>query len=164
MMVSPATLYRRLPRTPRRIRRLTVLGTFAGYPLLVLGYTGLVEPDRIPLAIWVPVAVVLMAMSVVGSFVVYGFVGDRLRSRDQLDERERTMSDRALIVSYGVVTTILVLALSALATATALGGPIVVGMEALTPVLIAAGLFVPLLPFAALAWIEPDAPADDDGR
>ena len=30
------------------------------------------------------------------------------------------------------------------------------------PWLIAIGLYVPFLPFAALAWIEPDAPADDE--
>ena len=37
-------------------------------------------------------------------------------------------------------------------------------MATLTPILIAAGVFVPLLPFAALAWIEPDAPRGDDDR
>ena len=31
-------------------------------------------------------------------------------------------------------------------------------------VVIAIGLYVPALPFAALAWIEADAPADDDER
>lgn len=163
-MVSPTTLYRRLPRTPRRIRRLTVIGTFAGYPLVVLGYAGLVEPGRLPVALWAPVAVVLMAMTVVGSFVVYGFANPRMRSQSELDERERAMNERALVSSYGVVTTVLVLGLAALATAGALGGPIIIDMETLTPVLIEAGVFVPLLPFAALAWIEPDAPADDDDR
>ena len=37
--------------------------------------------------------------------------------------------------------------------------PVVMGT--LSPMLIAVGLFVPLLPFAVLAWIEPDLPADD---
>jgi len=163
-MVSPAALYRRLPQTPRRIRRLTVLATFAGYPLVILGYANLVEPGRLPVAIWAPIAIALMAMTVLGSFVVYGFAGDRMRNRVLLDERERAMNDRALVLSYGVVTTVMVLGLSALATAASLGGPIVVDMESLTPVLIEAGVFVPLLPFAALAWIEPDAPADDEDR
>ena len=35
-------------------------------------------------------------------------------------------------------------------------------MTDLTPVIIGIALYLPLLPFAALAWIEPDAPADDD--
>lgn len=163
-MASPLTIYRRLPATPRRLRRLTVIGTFAGYPLVALGYETLVAPGRVPTAIWAPVAVVLMAMTIVGIFVVYGFVGEQLRDRRELDERQRAMSDRALVLSYGVVTTIVLLALAALATATTLGGPFTIDLAMLTPVLISAGVFVPLLPFAALAWIEPDAPRDDDGR
>ena len=35
-------------------------------------------------------------------------------------------------------------------------------MDALAPWLIAIGLYVPMLPFAAMAWIEPDAPVDDE--
>ncbi len=35
-------------------------------------------------------------------------------------------------------------------------------MSAVTPWFVAIGLYVPFLPFAALAWIEPDAPADDE--
>ncbi len=35
-------------------------------------------------------------------------------------------------------------------------------MTTLTPWIIAVALYVPFLPFAALAWIEADAPADDD--
>jgi len=30
------------------------------------------------------------------------------------------------------------------------------------PFLIAIGIYEPLLPFAALAWIEPDVPGDDE--
>lgn len=160
-MVSPIRFYRRLPHTPQRIRRLTVLAAFAGYPLVVLGYWILVEPGQLALAIWAPIAVMLMGATIVGLFAIYGFAGDRLRDRALLDERERAMSDRAIVLSYGVVTTVLVLALSVLATATTLGGPVLVDMTALTPILIAAGVFVPILPFAALAWIEPDVPDDD---
>jgi hypothetical protein len=35
-------------------------------------------------------------------------------------------------------------------------------MEDLVPWLLAIGLYEPFLPFAALAWIEPDLPADDE--
>lgn len=162
-MASPFAFYRRLPNTRRRLRRLTVIGTFAGYPLVILGYANLVEPGHLPDGIWAPIAVALMAATILGIFAVYGFANDHLRDRDQLDERQRAMSDRALVMSYGVVTTVLVLALSALATATALGGPITVDLATLTPILIAAGVFIPLLPFAALAWIEPDPNGDDRG-
>jgi hypothetical protein len=41
-------------------------------------------------------------------------------------------------------------------------GPITLDMTTFTPWVIAVALYVPFLPFAALAWIEPDPPADDD--
>jgi hypothetical protein len=78
-----------------------------------------------------------------------------------LDERQRAMHDRALVVSYGAVTTIIGLLLGALA-GWAMNEPVVLEMGTLVPVFISAGLYLPLLPFAALAWIEPDLPADDE--
>ena len=161
-MASPNTIYRRLAATPRRVRRLTVVAAFAGYPLVLLGYSTLAEPGRLPTVIWAPIAIVLMGLTVVGCFATYGFAGDRMRGRTSLDERERAMNDRAIVLSYGVVTTIIVAGLAWLALA-AYGEPLVIEMSALTPILIAAGVFVPLLPFAMLAWIEPDAVPDDEG-
>lgn len=161
MMASPIGLYRRLGHAPQWIRRLTVIGAFAGYPLVILGYARLVEPGYLPTAVWAPIALVLTAASVVGCFATYGFVGDRMRGRDRLDERERAMHDRAIVLSYGIVTTVLVAVLAWIALA-ASGEPVVIEMGALTPWLIAVGVDVPLLPFAVLAWIEPDAPRDDD--
>jgi len=140
---------------------LTVISAFAGYPLVILGYSRLVEPGYLPAAVWAPIALVLMAASVVGCFATYGFVGDRMRGRERLDERERAMHDRAIVLSYGIVTTVLVAVLAWIALA-AYGEPVVIEMGALTPWLIAVGIDVPLLPFAVLAWIEPDAPQDDD--
>ncbi len=161
MMASPVRLYRRLAAARRQGRRLTVLATFAGYPLLILGYATLVEPGRLPLAIWGPIAFVLMGATVVGCFATYGFAGDRVHGREHLDERERAMNDRAVVLSYGILTTVLVATLAWLAFA-AYGGPLVIDMGTLTPIFIAAGVFVPLLPFAVLAWIEPDVEIDDD--
>jgi hypothetical protein len=161
MMVSPVRLYRRLAGAPRRVRRLTVVAAFAGYPLLIVGYTTLVEPGRLPLAVWGPIAFVLMASTIVGCFATYGFAGDRIHGREHLDERERAMNDRAVVLSYGILTTVLVAMLAWLAL-TAYGEPLVIDMGTLTPVFIAVGVFVPLLPFAVLAWIEPDVETDDD--
>lgn len=160
-MASPNTIYRRLAATPRHLRRLTVIAAFAGYPLVLVGYSTLVQPGRLPLAVWAPIAIVLMGATAVGCFATYGFTGDRLRGRADLDERERAMNDRAIVLSYGVLTTVLVAGLAWLALA-AYGDPVVIEMSALAPILIAVGVFVPLLPFAVLAWIEPDAPPDED--
>jgi hypothetical protein len=65
-------------------------------------------------------------------------------------------------VSYGVVTALLTAALGILAVWLSFNGPITLGMADLVPFLIGIGIYVPVLPFAALAWIEPDAPADDE--
>jgi hypothetical protein len=161
MMVSRNTFYGRLASTPQRIRRLTVVAAFAGYPLVLIGYSTLVEPRRLPILIWAPIAIVLMALTVIGCFATYGFAGDRMRGRATLDERERAMNDRAIVLSYGVVTTVLVAGIAWL-TLAAYGQPVVIDMSALAPLLVAVGVFVPLLPFAALAWIEPDALPDDE--
>ena len=82
--------------------------------------------------------------------------------RDRLDERQRSVLDQALVVSYGVLTTLIVIVAGVLAIYLSLVGPIQLEMGALTPWLIAIGVYVPLLPFAALAWIEPDVPSEDD--
>lgn len=161
MITSPDTIHHRLAATSRRVRRLAVVAAFAAYPLVLVGYSTLVEPGRVPIAIWAPIAIVLMGLSAVGCFATYGFSGTRMRGRTNLDERQRAMNDRALVLSYGVVTTVLVAGLAWLALA-ASGDPVVIEMSALAPILIAVGVFVPLLPFAVLAWIEPDAGPDDE--
>ncbi|MEO8272707.1 MAG: hypothetical protein ABI620_01405 [Chloroflexota bacterium] len=152
---------RRLSRLSRRTRRLAVVGLFAGYPLVQFGYGALVLNGVLSSAVWAPVAIVLFGISIVGALVVYAFGQGRMGyPKRQLDERQRAMHDRALVISYGVVTTIVGLFLGALA-GWAMNEPVVITMAGLVPVLIGAGLYLPSLPFAALAWIEPDVPADD---
>jgi hypothetical protein len=145
------------------MRRAAVIAAFGGYPLLILGYGTLVEPGRISTIVWGPIAVALFTLTIVGTFALYGYGQGRMGyPKRALDERQRAMHDRALVVSYGVATIVFGLMLGGLAGA-ALQGPVVVEMADLTPVLIAAGLYLPLLPFASLAWIEPNLPADDEG-
>jgi hypothetical protein len=162
MMATPATLLRRLPSLRRRGRRVAVIAAFAGYPLMQLGYYTLREPERIPLPLWGPIAFALLAATLVGVVAVYGYSGGRMDRRRHLDERQEAMIDRALVVSYSVITAFVVLALGVLALVLSFGGPITFGMAELTPIGIGIALYVPLLPFAALAWIEPEAPSDDE--
>jgi len=162
-MASPLSLYRRLPYLGRRARRLLVAGAFGGYPLLQLGYSLLVAPGRLPQPIWAPIAVLLFSLSLIGVFAIYGYGQGRIgeaRGRD-LDERQRAMRDRALVTSYGIATTVIGLGVAGFALL-ALDKPIVLGFGDLVPVVIGIGLYLPFLPFASLAWIEPDAPADDE--
>jgi hypothetical protein len=164
VMVTPATLYQRLPSMPQRSRRLAVVAAFTGYPLLIVGYHTLVAAGIIPSAIWAPIAIVLFAATLLGLVAVYGYGQGRVNERDRLDERQRTMVDRALVTSYGALTTLIVLIAGLLAIYLSFVGPVTLDMGVLTPWFIAIGLYVPSLPFAALAWIEADAPADDDDR
>ena len=160
-MATPATLYRRLPALSQRARRVAVIAAFGGFPLLLIGYAALVEPGRLSRIVWAPVSIVLFSATLVGLVAVYGYGQGRMDRRQRLDERQRTMVDRALVVSYGALTTLIVLLAGILAVYLTFVGPLEVEMAVLTPWFVAIGLYVPFLPFAALAWIEPDPPTDD---
>src|SRR5262245_2937791 len=162
-MVTPATVYQRLPSLRQRERRIAVVAAFAGFPLLNLGYATLVASGIIPTAIWGPVAIALFAITIVGVLAIYRWGQGRITERrDELDERQRAMLDRALVTAYGVLTTAIVILLGVLALYLSFIGPITVDMGNLTPWVIAVALYVPFLPFATLAWIEADTPTDDD--
>jgi uncharacterized sodium:solute symporter family permease YidK len=163
-MVTPSALYERLPRLRRRDRRIAVIAAFGGFPLLLLGYAALVEPGRLSSLAWTPIALVLLGASIVGAIVVAGYARGRFDDRARTDERQRLMVDRALILSYGVLTTGIILVAGLVALYASFIGPVVLEMDAFSPWLIAIAVYVPFLPLGALAWLEPDAPADDDGR
>lgn len=160
-MATPLSLYRRLPAMRRRSRRIAVVAAFTGFPLLLIGYEVLVATGRLSSVVWGPIAFALFAATLVGAVAIYGYGQDRM-DRDRLDERERRMVDQALVVSYAVLTTVIVAIAGILAAYLSFVGPLTIDMGTLAPWFVAIGLYVPLLPFAALAWIEPDAPADDE--
>ncbi len=161
-MTTPLAFFRRLPRLGQRARRIAVVGAFTGYPILQLGYWALVVPGQVSSVIWAPIAIVLFTITIVSVFALYGYGQGRMGyPKHALDERQRVMHDRALALSYGIVTTVVCLAVGGLA-GWAMNEPIVLEMGSLVPVLIAVGLYLPVLPFAALAWIEPDLPSDDE--
>jgi hypothetical protein len=161
-MVSPTSIYNRLPMLSQRRRRIAVLAAFGGYPSLLVGYSALVVPGRLSSTIWGPIAIALFSLTLVGVVAVYGYGRGRIDRSESLDERQRSMVDRALIVSYAVLTTVIVAIIGVVAFYASLVGPVVIEMTALSPWLIAIGLYIPFLPLAALAWLESDAPADDD--
>lgn len=161
MMATQLTLADRITSLPRTTRRLLVVETFLGYPLLVVGYTFLVLTERVPVSLWAPVAIALMVLSLVGVAIVYSWARPRADSSARLDERQRAMLDRAHVIGYGVLGTVITLLSGALALVASFDGPILVTMGGLTPFLLAMGLYLPILPSAILAWIEPDPTADD---
>lgn len=161
-MASPLAIYQRLPLMTRRSRRVAVVAAFSGYPLLVLGYAFLVEPGLLSTIAWVPIAVGLFSLTVIGSLALYGYGRGRMGVARTLDERERAMHDQALVLSYRVVKTVFGLAIGVLIGFAIQQGPLLIDLTALMPVLIGGLIYLPLLPFAALAWIEPDPPTDDE--
>ncbi|HEX5824125.1 MAG TPA: hypothetical protein VFY18_06685 [Candidatus Limnocylindrales bacterium] len=172
-MVSPSSVYRSLPSLGRDRRRLAVIAAFAGYPLLQVGYATLVAPGHLATPIWAPIAFGLFALTLGGVFVVYGYARERMvpgwfpffrkamNDRHPLDERQRSMHDRALVLSYRVLTLAVGLTIGA-AAGVASNEPIVIDFPALIPFIVVFALYVPFLPFAVLAWIEEDPPADDE--
>ena len=161
VMANPwLTLYRSAPFLARRSRRLAVAAAFLGYPLLLVGYGTLVQPDRLSSVVWAPISIVLFLITLVGSLVVYSYGQGRMDRRAKLDERQRQMADRALVVSYGALATAVTLVLGVLAVVASFQA-VEIHMESLAPWLIAAGLYLPMLPFASMAWIEADAPTDE---
>ena len=161
-MDTPSSLYRRMPEARQRSRRILVVAAFTGFPLQIVGWR--FATGEVLSAIWAPISIALFSATIVGAFALYGYGQGRMGRRDLLDERQRSMVDRALVVSYGVLTIVIVVIAGLLATYLSLVGPIQLEMAALTPWFIAIGVYVPLLPFAALAWIEPDVPGDEPVR
>src|SRR4029077_16174338 len=162
-MVTPATLIQRLPSLPQRDRRVAVVAAFAGFPLFNVGYATLVATGIVPTAMWAPIAIALFAITIVGVVAIYGWGQGRITAhRDELDERQRAVLHRAFITGYGALTTAIVVILGVVALYLSFIGPITIDMTAFTPWVIAVALYVPFLPFATLAWIEADAPVDDD--
>lgn len=165
-MTSPfVSFVRFMPRATRRIRRALVLAAFLGYPLLNAGYAGLVAPGRLASAAWAPIAIVLFSLTLVGVVGIYGYARGRADMKDDLDERQRQVRDRAWIHAYELLILVVTLVVGGLAVVTSFGGPVTIGMTELTPFVIGLGLYLPLLPSAALTWSEPDVPpdADDEG-
>jgi hypothetical protein len=161
-MQHPFTrLWRAMPDTSRRTRRLWVVLAFTGYPLLNIGYATLVVPGRIPSTIWAPIAIILFTATLAGVVAIYGFARDRASMTADLDERQQRVRDQAWIAAYGALTAVVVLVLLLLAVLASTSGPVSIGMDVLTPVGIALGLYLPILPAATLAWSEPEEPRED---
>jgi hypothetical protein len=162
-MATPLSVLRAISRVRRSIRRVFVIWAFAGYPLLLLGYATLVQPGQISSTAWAPIAVVLMSMTIFGLFAVYAFARNRAQlDGAELDERQRTLGTRSYALSYGVLMTAVWAILSPLAIAVFFGGPVTITADAIMPMIVAASVYLPALPSAALAWIEPDW--QEDGR
>ena len=154
----------RLRSMPRRTRRLVVLATFVAYPLLYLGYAVLSRSGALPAVslLWAPIAIVLMFGFAAGIFVIYGITRNRAEpDSTDLDERQRDLAVHARALSYGILLAFIVAIAGLWAVYVTSVGPVTLGPDLLLPVAIVVGVYLPVLPAAVLAWIEPDAPPED---
>jgi hypothetical protein len=162
-MTFAQSIYRALPTARRRSRRLFVIAACVGYPLVLLGYATLVVPDRIQLGVWAPIATVLMAVTIVGVVAIYGFTRGRADlGSGHLDERQAQVRDRAWALSYAIVAVVIAIAFVALMVVRSSSGEdVVLSGDLIGYLATMAAIYLPVLPAAVLAWIEPDAPIDE---
>ena len=149
-----------IDRLPRGIRRVIVIISLASLPGMY-AWSAFWLNTSVPKLVWGPVSFLLIGSSLAGAFVLYMFVRDRANSPSRLDERQRQLRDQAMVLCYQVLSGLIVLAVVWIGVAVlGMGRVVTLDATAVGAIAIVVGVLVPLLPAAALAWIEPDPPAE----
>jgi hypothetical protein len=109
--------------------------------------------------VWGPVSFILIGLTLVGAFVLYDYVRDRAdMPGGRLDERERQLRDRAWILSYEVLSVVVVALVAAIVIPVlGFGQTVTIDATVATAAALCLGVLLPLLPAVALAWLEPDS-------
>jgi O-antigen/teichoic acid export membrane protein len=147
----------RIERLSQRRRRVLAVATLAGLPAMFVWSTFWMGTS-VPNVAWGPISFVLIGMTVVGSFVLYRYVRDRADMPGRrLDEREKELRDRAWILSYQVLSAVVVAAVILIGIAVfVLGRAVTFDASLVNAIVLSVAVLLPILPAAALAWIEPD--------
>lgn len=150
-----------LDRLSQRTRRVIAVATLIGLPAMY-AWSSFWLTTPISTVVWGPVSFLLIGATVVGAFVLYRFVRDRAEMRGQgLDERQRHLRDQAYVLSYVVLSTVVIAVVAAIAVRVmGFGHDITLDGTMASAIAITIGTLIPLLPIAALAWLEPDAPEE----
>ena len=150
----------RIDGLSQRTRRLIAVASLAGLPAM-FGWSSFWIKTSAPGVLWGPVSFALILATALGSFVLYAYVRDRANRNANLDERQRRLRDQAWVLCYEVLSAV-VIAVVAVISVMVLGfgrtvtldGGVVGGLA------ICVGVLIPLLPVAAMAWVEPNAPSE----
>jgi hypothetical protein len=157
-MKSPSIVQRsRIERLSQRSRRAIAVIALLGLPAM-FAWSSFWTGTTVSPIVWGPVSFVLIGATLVGSFLLYGYVRDRadLPGRG-LDERERALRDRAWILSYQVLAfVVVVLGAAVVIPVLGFGRSVTIDASIATAIALCLGVLLPLLPAAALAWLEPD--------
>jgi uncharacterized membrane protein len=161
-MVSPSprwidTRLDRISRLSQRSRRLIAIATLLGMPV-AFGWSTYWLTTSVTNLLWGPVMFVLFGATLVGAALLYAYVRRRADLPDRgLDERQRQLRDQAWILAYQVLSTVVILGVAWAGLAVWLfDKPITIDAGLANVLVLSIGVLLPVLPAAALAWIEPD--------
>jgi hypothetical protein len=162
--MTPRTVSRqpsRIDRLPRRSRRAVAVGTLLGLPAMFAWSTFWVG-TTVSTIVWGPISFVLIGMTIVGSLILYRYIRGRADMPGRgLDERERQLRDRAWILSYRVLSLVVIGVVVVLGISVfILGRTLTIDANLVNALVLSVAVLLPVLPAAALAWIEPDPLAD----
>jgi hypothetical protein len=151
----------RIDRLSQRSRRAVAAGTLIGLPAM-FAWSAFWMGTTLSSLVWGPVSFLLIGLTIVGSFVLYRYIRGRADMPGRnLDERERQMRDRAWILSYQVLSVVVIGAVVAVGISVfVLGRTVTLDADLVNALVLCVAVLLPVLPAAALAWIEPDALAD----
>jgi hypothetical protein len=151
----------RIDRLSQRSRRFIAAATLLGLPAM-FAWSQFWLGTSAPSVLWGPISFVLIGITIVGSFILYRYVRHRADMPGAgLDERERQLRDRAWILSYKVLSLVVIVAIVVAGLMVfLLGQTIVIDATLVNALVLCVAVLLPVLPAAALAWIEPDVPVD----
>jgi len=152
----------RIDRLPQRTRRVLGVFTLLGLPAM-FAWSSFWLTTTVPSIFWGPVSFVLVGVTAVGTLVLYRFVRNRADLPGHgLDERQRRLRDQAWVMSYQVLSLVVIAGLSFVGILVlGFGRELTIDAPIANALVLSVATLVPLLPVAALAWVEPDAPVDD---
>jgi hypothetical protein len=150
-----------IDRLSQRSRRAIALITLSGLPAM-FAWSTFWTGTTVPTVLWGPVSFLLIGLTILGAFVIYRYVRGRADLPGAgLDERERKLRDHAWILSYQVLSTAVIAVVVYLGISVfVLGRTVVIDAGLVNVLVLCVAVLLPVLPGAALAWLEPDAPAD----
>jgi hypothetical protein len=162
--MTPSSMLRQqstIDRMSRWTRRVLAVATLVGLPAM-FAWSSFWMSTTVSNLLWGPVSFVLIGTTIVGSFVLYRYVRGRADMPGRnLDERERQLRDRAWILSYQVLSAVVVTAVVVVGISVfAFGRTVTLDANLVNALVLSVAVLLPVLPAAALAWIEPDPPAD----
>ena len=152
----------RFAHLSQRTRRMTAVATLVGMPA-AFAWSSYWLTTGVNNLLWGPITFVLFGATIGGAIVLYAYVRRRADLPGPgLDERQRSLRDQAWILSYQVLSTVVIVAVAYAALQVWLfGHPVTVDADLANALVLSNAVLLPVLPAAALAWIEPDPIAEE---